>query len=148
MAPRKRPPAVERRGTMSYRISLLLGRRRMSVFVLAACSIVSGFTEAGTLALIAQIASTLVTGAKTVHFDHGPVHVNAGLPALTLVAFGLTLLRIVLQFPLSILPARIAADVQATLRTRLFDSFSRASWEVQSQDREGQLQETMTSQVM
>ena len=58
------------------------------------------------------------------------------------------MLRLLLQIPLSILPARIAADVQASLRTRLFDAFTRASWTVQSTDREGQLQETMTGQVM
>jgi ABC-type multidrug transport system fused ATPase/permease subunit len=37
--------------------------------------------------------------------------------------------------------------MQARLRTELFHSFSRASWDVQSRDREGQLQETMTGQV-
>jgi ABC-type multidrug transport system fused ATPase/permease subunit len=100
------------------------------------------------LALIAQIASSLVTGKKTVHFNHAFIHLNASLWTLILIAFGLTLLRLVLQFPLSILPARIAANVQGNLRTALFDSFTRASWSVQSRDREGQLQETTTSQVM
>jgi ATP-binding cassette, subfamily B, bacterial len=33
------------------------------------------------------------------------------------------------------------------MRRRLFDAFSRASWGMQSRDREGQLQETMTNQV-
>ncbi len=70
------------------------------------------------------------------------------LNTLLAVGFGLALLRLFLQFPLSIVPARIASAVQAGLRIRLFDSFSRASWDVQSRDREGQLQETMTSQVL
>jgi ATP-binding cassette subfamily B protein len=137
-----------KRGSMRHRVGLLLGKRRKSVVVLAVCSIFSGFTEAGTLALIAQIASTLVTGRKVVHFDHAGLHVHASLGSLILVAFGLVILRLLLQFPLSILPARIAANVQGNLRTTLFDSFTRASWSVQSQDREGQLQETTTSQVM
>jgi ATP-binding cassette subfamily B protein len=145
---RARQQSDIRRGSMRERVSLLLGRRRRSVVALAACSILSGFAEAGTLALIAQVASTLVTGAKEVHFDHGPVHIQASLTGLILIAFGLTVIRLLLQFPLSILPSRIAADVQANLRTRLFDAFTRASWSVQSQDREGQLQETATSQVM
>jgi ABC-type multidrug transport system fused ATPase/permease subunit len=140
---------VERSGgSMRDRVSLLLGRRRKSVVVLAVCSIFSGFTEAGTLALIAQIASTLVTGRKVVHFNHAFIHLNASLGSLILVAFGLTIVRLLLQFPLSILPARIAANVQGNLRTTLFDAFTRASWSVQSKDREGQLQETTTSQVM
>ena len=133
---------------MRRRVSLLLGDRRRSVAVLAVCSILSGFCEAGTLALIAQIASSLVNGKKPVHFNHAFIHLNASLGTLILIAFGLTLLRLVLQFPLSILPARIAANVQGNLRTALFDAFTRASWSVQSRDREGQLQETTTSQVM
>jgi ATP-binding cassette subfamily B protein len=136
------------RGSMRYRISLLLGKRRRSVVVLAICSIFSGFTESGTLALIAQVAATLVSGRKRVHFDHGPIHVDASMKSLILVALGLVILRIILQFPISVLPARIASDVQSTMRTRLFDAFTRASWAVQSRDREGQLQETTTSQVM
>ena len=65
-----------------------------------------------------------------------------------LIAFGLTAVRVALQIPLAMLPARIASSVQASLRTELFDAFSRASWAVQSREREGYLQETMTSQVM
>jgi ABC-type multidrug transport system fused ATPase/permease subunit len=145
---RKRAAAEAPGGSMRRRVSLLLGDRRRSVAVLAVCSIFSGFCEAGTLALIAQIASSLVTGKKTVHFNHAFIHLNASLWTLILIAFGLTLLRLLLQFPLSILPARIAANVQGNLRTALFDAFTRASWSVQSRDREGQLQETTTSQVM
>ena len=146
---RKRAEEAEaKRGSMRHRVGLLLGKRRKSVVVLAVCSIFSGFTEAGTLALIAQIASTLVTGRKIVHFNHAGIHIHASLGTLTLVAFGLVMIRLLLQFPLSILPARIAANVQGNLRTTLFDSFTRASWSIQSQDREGQLQETTTSQVM
>ncbi len=37
--------------------------------------------------------------------------------------------------------------MQLRLRTQLFDAFSDASWAVQAQDREGQLQETMTNQI-
>jgi ABC-type multidrug transport system fused ATPase/permease subunit len=142
---KRRKPA---RGSMRYRVSLLLGERRSSVVVLAICSIFSGFTESGVLALIAQVAATLVSGHKQVHFDHGPIHIDASMKALILFAFGLVVLRILLQLPISVLPARIASDVQGTMRTRLFDAFSHASWAVQSRDREGQLQETTTSQVM
>ncbi len=61
----------------------------------------------------------------------------------------LTLVRLALQIPLSILPARIAADVQAQMRIRLFRRvYAARPGTVQSRDREGQLQETMTGQVM
>jgi len=135
-------------GSMRKRVSLLLGERRKTVVALAVCSIFSGFAEAGTLALIAQIAQTIPTGAQTVQFHHSFVDVTASRWTLILVTFGLTLLRFALQFPLSILPSRIASNVQGNLRKRLFDAFTHASWSIQSRDREGQLQETTTSQVM
>jgi len=132
---------------MRSRVNLLIGDRRRSILALAGCSILSGFTEASTLAVIAQVASSLVKGAKHVDTHLGPIHVHASLGTLVEIAAALTFVRIVLQVPLSILPARIASGVQAGMRRRLFDAFSRASWGVQSRDREGQLQETMTNQV-
>jgi len=134
--------------SMASYVNLLIGDRRRLVVALVICSVFSGFTEAGTLALIAQVAATLVTGAKQVHLDLGPLHMHAAVGTLIAVAFALTFVRLALQFPLASLPARIAADVQAGMRTRLFDAFTRASWAVQSHDREGHLQETMTSQVL
>jgi ATP-binding cassette subfamily B protein len=141
-------PARRATPSMVSRLSMLIGDRRRSVVGLSLLSIASGFTEAGIVALIAQVAATLVTGAKVLHANIGPLHVHAGLGTLIGIAFALTILRIIIQIPLSILVARIPADVQAAMRTRLFGAFSRASWSVQSQDREGQLQETMTNQVM
>jgi len=134
--------------TTRARLTALLGDRRRLVVALALASIASGFTEAAILAAIAQAAATIVTGSKHVHVDMGPVHVSTAVDSLLLVAFILTLVRLVLQLPISVLPARIAADVQAGLRRRLFHAFSNASWEAQSRDLEGHLQEIMTSQVI
>ncbi|HYM44950.1 MAG TPA: ABC transporter ATP-binding protein [Solirubrobacteraceae bacterium] len=130
------------------RLSALFGDRRRLVVALAITSICSGFAEAGTLALVAQVAASLVSGATHVHASIGPFHVNAAVRTLIAIAFLLTLLRLAFQVPISVLPARIGADVQAGLRRRLFDSFSRSSWEAQSRDLEGHLQEIMTSQVI
>jgi ABC-type multidrug transport system fused ATPase/permease subunit len=129
-------------------VTLLIGDRRRSVVALVLWSILAGISEAGTLALIAQIAASLVTGAKQIHLHIGLLHVHTSIGTLIYVAFALTIARIFIQIPLSTLPARIAADVQAMMRRTLFDAYSRASWAVQSRDREGQLQETMTGQVM
>jgi ABC-type multidrug transport system fused ATPase/permease subunit len=133
--------------SMRSRIGTLIGDRRHLIVGLSVSSILSGFAEAATLALVAQIAASFVTGAKEVHLHAGPVDVHAPLGTLIIIAFGFTILRIALQIPLSVLPARIASDVQARMRTKLFDAFTRASWAMQSRDREGQLQETMTNQV-
>jgi len=130
------------------RLRAVLGEKRGTVLALAFCSIVSGFTEATILALIAQIATAAVNGVTHPTLRLGPVHLSAPIGTLFAVAFALTIARVALQAPLAILPARIAADVQARFRTDLFDAFTRASWATQSQDREGLLQETMTSQVL
>jgi ABC-type multidrug transport system fused ATPase/permease subunit len=133
---------------MLARINLLLGDRRRTVVALALSSLVAGFAEAGTLAFIAEIAAALVNGTKQVHIGAGSLDVTIGMDRIIAFALALAVLRLLLQIPISILPARIAADVQARLRTRLFRAFTSASWEVQSRDREGQLQDTMTSQTM
>jgi ABC-type multidrug transport system fused ATPase/permease subunit len=130
------------------RLSLLLGERRGAIVTLAVSSILAGFTEAAMLAIIAQVAAALVNGARRVHIELGPLHLHPRIEALLAVAFLLTVIRLALQAPISILPARIGADVQATLRRNLFHAFTGASWEEQSRDREGHLQETMTSQVI
>jgi ABC-type multidrug transport system fused ATPase/permease subunit len=133
--------------SMRSKLGMLIGDRRRLVVALAAASIVSGFTEAGTLAIVAQVAAALVSGAHKVHARFGPIAVHASIGHVIVVGLILTLIRLALQWPLSILPARIASDVGANMRRRIFRSFSEASWGVQSRDREGQLQEVMTSQT-
>jgi ATP-binding cassette, subfamily B, bacterial len=134
---------------MRERLSLLIGDRRRLIVALAFCSIISGFTEAATLALVAQLAQQVVGGGHkgTHNAVLSLVNLHASIDMEILVAFGLCVLRLLFQIPLSVLPARIAADVMARLRTELFDAFSRASWTVQSSGNEGNLQEIMTNQV-
>ncbi len=141
----KRAQSSERFWT---RLRPLLGGRRRAVASLAGFSILSGFTEAGVLAVVAQVAAALVTGTKEVDADIGPFPIHTSLGQLLVIASVLALVRLVLQIPISLLPARIAADVQAKLRRDLFDAFNNASWEMQSRDREGHLQEMTTSQVV
>jgi len=147
------PPAASARAvepprpSMRNRMSLLIGDRLPLVLALVIASILSGFTEAATLALIAQVAAGLVKGAHRVHQHIGPFDIHTTLPTLIEFAAGFAILRLILQFPISILPARIAMRVQTKTRRKLFRAFTLASWETQSRDREGLLQETMTSQV-
>jgi ABC-type multidrug transport system fused ATPase/permease subunit len=132
---------------MFSHVNLLVGESRRSIAAVAVTSIACGFAEAATLAIIAQVAASLVNGAKHVHAQIGPLVVNAEVRTLIWIGLGLAVVRLLLQWPLSVLPARIAADVQAGLRSRLFRSFTDASWDSQSRDREGRLQEIMTSQA-
>jgi ATP-binding cassette subfamily B protein len=132
---------------MRSQLDLLIGARRRMIGAVAVSSVLAGFAEAGTLALIAQIATLLVNGTTRVRTHLGPIHLHTTITTLIWAALGFALLRLILQWPLSTLPARIAADVMSGLRTRIFRAFTGASWDVQSREREGRLQEVMTSQA-
>ncbi len=136
--------------TMRQRLGLLIGDRRGMVAGVAVFSLVSGVTEAATLALVAVLAATLVGRSKAseAHKTVTVLNFHGAPGTLILIGFGLCVLRLAVQVPLSLLSARITADVQARLRTELFHAFSKSSWSVQSRDREGQLQEVMTGQVL
>lgn len=126
----------------------LLGERHGSIALLALASVLSGIAEAGVLTIVAQVATSLVNGATHVRLDKGPLHMNITLGALLATAFVLAAVRVALQVLVSYLPARIAAEVQGHLRRHIFSAFTHASWDMQSRDREGHLQEIMTSQIM
>jgi ATP-binding cassette, subfamily B, bacterial len=145
--PRK-SSSVDDLDSMLGRLNVLLGERRRSVVALAFWSLVSGFSEAATIALIAEVAAALVSGKPHVHLHIAGLHTDTTVWTLIVIAFVLSVLRLLMQVPLSVLPSRIASEVQSTLRTKLFRAYTGASWEVQSRDREGKLQETITSQTM
>jgi ABC-type multidrug transport system fused ATPase/permease subunit len=143
------PPPSASPFAQRARLAALLGDRRKTMAGLAGSSIVSGLAESFMIVMLAQIATTIVNKSKHVPVKIAGVSIHASVDRLFVYAFGLALVRLALQAgPLAILPARIGADVQAKLRQMLFHSFTRASWEVQSQDKEGHLQEIMTSQVL
>ncbi len=116
--------------------------------VLVLSSIASGITEAGLLAAVAQVAAALVTGASSLNLEVGPFDLTMSISTLLVVAAVLALLRLALQVPVAVIPGRVAADVQAGVRQQLFDAFTNSSWAAQSDDREGHLQEMVTSQTL
>lgn len=142
------PVPAPRRPSMWSQLRPLLGDRRRSIAALVVGSVISGFTEAGILAIVAQVATTLVNKVTRVNITIGPLHVDTTVGVLLIAALALAVLRVAIQILVSFLPARIAADVQGRLRRRMFDAFTRASWDMQSRDLEGHLQEIMTSQIM
>ncbi len=131
------------------RLSALLGQRRGMIATLSVSSVIAGLAEAAMLVVLAQIAATLVNKQKDIPLKIAGLDFHATVGTLFGVALAFALVRLVLQAgPLSILPARIGADVQAKLRVDVMHAYTRASWEVQSRDREGHMQEIMTSQVL
>lgn len=130
-----------------HAITELLGDNKRQVVMLAASSLLSGLAEAGTLAVVAQVAASLATRSKHVDAHIGVASVHTSLGVLLAIGGGLAIARALLQIPGSYLPARIASEVQMRLRKGLFDGFTLASWSTQASDREGQLQELLGNQV-
>lgn len=144
-----RPTVAQPTGVLGKReqLALLLGDRIPSVVALATLSILAGLIEAALLAMVAQLAAALVKGTKHVHIEVAHLHLSATVPTLLQAGFVLTIVRLLVQIPLSVLPSRIGSEVQASMRERLFEAYARASWGMQAQDREGQMQETITNQI-
>jgi ATP-binding cassette subfamily B protein len=131
--------------SMRTRLDLLIGDKRRLIAALSVTSVINGFCEALLLAIIAQAAASIV--GRHPNASRSLFHIHASSTHLLIIGVALAVVRVLLQWPLSALPARIAADVQASLRHRLFGAYTHASWDVQSRDKEGQVQEVMTSQA-
>ena len=99
------------------------------------------------MAILAQSALLLVNHASRVHLSLGALHFHPTVGTLLALGVVLALVRLALAVVISFVPAWIATSTQARLRSELFAAFTRASWELQSRDREGHLQELLTSHV-
>jgi ABC-type multidrug transport system fused ATPase/permease subunit len=127
--------------------SVARGRAR-PIAGLAITAVLSGIAEAGILAVVAQVGTALVYGDRHVEVALGPVDLRPGVATLLILAAVLSVARIGLLNANARLQSHLAADVQMDLRKELFGAFTEASWGLQSREREGHLQEMLTSQVL
>src|SRR4051812_39220781 len=86
-------------------VAYLLGDHRRRVVTLACASMTSGLMEAGLLAIVAQVASSLATGAHDVEAHIGPARVHSSVGVMLLVAGVFAFTRLALQIPISLIPA-------------------------------------------
>jgi ABC-type multidrug transport system fused ATPase/permease subunit len=98
--------------------------------------------------LLAEIATALVNHSSTLNINLGPIHISASVDRLLVFGLSVSVLRVALQGILSYLPARIAADMQASLQHRLFAAYTKASWSAVATDGEGTFQELATNQIV
>ena len=61
---------------------------------------IAGFTEAFSIAIIAQVAASLVSN-KSNTGKSGLFHLHASVPTLLWIGFALTMVRIAMQWPIS-----------------------------------------------
>src|SRR5262249_3256129 len=60
-------------------LRILVGSHERTIAALAPTAVLSGLTEAGILAAIAQVAAALVSGANGVHVGFGPLSLNPSI---------------------------------------------------------------------
>jgi ATP-binding cassette subfamily B protein len=125
------------------RAQFALGRSTRLILPLAGLAVLVGAFEAGVLAIVAQVAFAMAKGDSSTALSLGPLDVDAEVPVLLGVALVLALLRIGAQWILATLTARISATTQSRLRRKLLYAYTEGAWSVQSQDRDGHLQEMM-----
>ena len=137
------PSPRRRRQVVEY----LFGFSRWRAPLLAILSVGAGLTEAAVLAIVAQIGAALATRGNAAETHLGIAAINMSIRAMLELGVVIAAGRVVLLVPSSLLAARLSADAEATLRSRLFYAFLRASWAEKATDREGTLQELMTNQI-
>jgi ABC-type multidrug transport system fused ATPase/permease subunit len=129
-------------------VKLLIGDRWSPMVAFAVASVVAALAEAVILTITASVATNLVDGRHRVRISLGLVTIHTTLASILIVALCIAVARLLLQFVLSYYPAQISGEIQASMRTRLFDAYTAAGWDQQSLDREGHFQDVMTLQIM
>lgn len=139
--------ALKSVGVARRRLTPFLRGSRRLILLLVVLAVTAGLVEASVLALIATIAVALSTGSENAVLEIGPMSSDLSQTAALGVAFGLTLVRAVLQLALAYLPGRMSSQVMADLRLELFDSFIGSAWSVKSEEGSGTFQTLMTQNV-
>jgi ABC-type multidrug transport system fused ATPase/permease subunit len=123
---------------------LLVGQRHR-LAILAFTSIVGGLVEAALLVVLARSAFALASGDDNVTVDVpivGTFHFTVS--GLLGIGVGLVFVRMALNWTGVLMAARSALDVQIRLRRSLTQCYLRASWGLQSSQREGHLQQLIS----
>jgi ATP-binding cassette subfamily B protein len=125
-----------------------LGDSTRGIVALGATAVVGGFVEAAVMVIIVRIAVVLASGDDTVDTHLGPFGtVTLTIGQMFALAFGLLVVRLAFNTANSWLTSRLSVDALTAARKRTFSDFVRASWPVQSVERDGHLQEIMSTHV-
>jgi ABC-type multidrug transport system fused ATPase/permease subunit len=124
----------------------LLKPQRTRLIAMSISSILGGLAEAAMLVLFARIAFALASGDDQVTVNLGPLDDwRFTVAELLWIAAALVAVRVVLSALQMVLSARSSTDTVVRTRKRLIRRYLGASWALQSQQREGRLQELVTT---
>jgi ATP-binding cassette subfamily B protein len=125
-------------------VAPLLHHPARTLIGLAAASTAVGLAEALVLVAVLRVA-LLAAGHPTSDAVHVPGFGDARPSALLWVSLGLAVACLVLHAVITHLAARTTAEVLTGARARAIDSFVDASWDRQDRERDGALQEAVST---
>ncbi len=117
------------------------GPRRLLTLVVT--SLLAGGAEAGVLVLVTRLALAATRGEGQVEV----LGVEASAERWALLSLGLVVLKLAMGVAVAVVTSRLAAGSLSGARRTLVRAFLHASWDRQSRDRPGALQELMTTNV-
>jgi ATP-binding cassette, subfamily B, bacterial len=127
---------------------LLLPNLRL-VILLIGVSIGGGVAEAGLLYAVVRGAAAIASDATHIDQKIGPLPaVTLSIPSLILVAVVLLLVSLACALLGAWATSRIAVSLLTRLRKEVFESFAKSEWSIQASQREGILQELLTTYVI
>jgi ATP-binding cassette subfamily B protein len=120
--------------------------QRRRLILMSITAVLGGFAEAAILVLIARIAFALASTHSGVKVDAGPLgSITFTVPALLGIAAALVAVRMVLQVFQTVLAGRATLSIVNRVRRELVDLYLGAAWPLQASQREGRLQELLTT---
>lgn len=123
-----------------------VGSSRTRLLFVGGTAALSGVVEAAVLLLLVQLALAVAKGRGLAEAALGPLGaVNLSVARLLLVAGALASLLLGLRWASAHLAARMSATAFSRVRQELFRDFGRGSWDLQAKEREGHLQELVTT---
>ena len=140
-----------RRGSRTISLRRAVGpyvaAHRRTLVLLALVSLLGGLAEAAVLVLIARIALMLSSHSSRIYVNAGPLHLQFSVSTLIGVAAGLVALQLLLDLVETKLSIEVQVRVLHDTRTTLVRHYLHANWSLQSGEREGRLQELLTTYV-
>ena len=127
----------------SQQLRPLLRRPRLDVLAIASVSAVSGVFEAAVLVLVVNAAVAVADGVDLIELP--VIGVEASLSQVLWCAIGLAIGVAALNAVVGWLSSGISSEVLRAARHRAVVAFLGSSWEQQSTEREGSVQETVTT---
>ena len=147
---RRRPRSADKspdQRTLWQLVRPFMGGQKRRLILISVAAVFGGLAEAATLVLVARIAFALASNSDTVSVDVGPVKAHISVPTLVGISLVLLVIRVALQVFQARLGAHLGASVLQRTRRRVLRQYLAADWNLQSQQRDGRLQDLMTTFV-